>query len=109
MITSRGNRHIRPTGLVERGRAASGLDREVLWNPEWWPRRPKAVDLFCGAGGLSEGLRQTGFSVLAGADYDPDACATFSLNFLVFFQAEDGIRDAELRERVVAAAAGADV
>jgi len=39
-----------------------------------------ALDLFCGAGGLSEGLRQAGFEVLAAADHDPDACATFRLN-----------------------------
>jgi DNA (cytosine-5)-methyltransferase 1 len=44
-------------------------------------QRLSAVDLFCGAGGLSEGLRQAGFNVLAAADHDPDACATFRHNF----------------------------
>jgi DNA (cytosine-5)-methyltransferase 1 len=42
--------------------------------------RPTAVDLFAGAGGLSEGLRQAGFNVVAAADHDPDACATHRLN-----------------------------
>lgn len=36
------------------------------------------VDLFCGAGGLSEGFRQAGFYVLAGSDYDPAAGRTFA-------------------------------
>jgi DNA (cytosine-5)-methyltransferase 1 len=36
-----------------------------------------AIDLFCGAGGLSEGFRQAGFHVLAGQDYDEKAGATF--------------------------------
>jgi DNA (cytosine-5)-methyltransferase 1 len=42
---------------------------------------PTAIDLFCGAGGLSEGLRQAGFKILAAADHDPDSCATYRLNF----------------------------
>ena len=37
-----------------------------------------AIDLFCGAGGLSEGFRQAGFHVLAGQDYDETAGATFT-------------------------------
>lgn len=37
-----------------------------------------AIDLFCGAGGLSEGFRQAGFSVLAGNDIDPHATQTFA-------------------------------
>lgn len=37
-----------------------------------------AIDLFCGAGGLSEGLRQAGFHVLAGNDFDDVAGATYS-------------------------------
>lgn len=36
-----------------------------------------AIDLFCGAGGLSEGFRQAGFHVLAGNDIDPYAAETF--------------------------------
>jgi len=36
------------------------------------------VDLFCGAGGLSEGFRQAGFHVLAGSDIDEAAGRTFS-------------------------------
>lgn len=42
--------------------------------------RPTAVDLFCGAGGLSLGLRDAGFSVLAGADSDPVAMETHAAN-----------------------------
>ncbi len=37
-----------------------------------------AIDLFCGAGGLSEGLREAGFHVLAGNDYDDAAGATYA-------------------------------
>ena len=37
-----------------------------------------AIDLFCGAGGLSEGFRQAGFHVLAGQDHDEAAGATFA-------------------------------
>jgi DNA (cytosine-5)-methyltransferase 1 len=38
--------------------------------------RPTAIDLFCGAGGFSLGLRDAGFDVLAGADSDPVAMET---------------------------------
>lgn len=38
-----------------------------------------AIDLFCGAGGLSEGFQQAGFTILAGNDFDEHAGATFSL------------------------------
>lgn len=36
-----------------------------------------AIDLFCGAGGLSEGFRQAGFHVLAGNDIDKAAGKTY--------------------------------
>jgi DNA (cytosine-5)-methyltransferase 1 len=37
-----------------------------------------AMDLFCGAGGLSEGFRQAGFDILVGNDFDKTAGLTFS-------------------------------
>ena len=40
-------------------------------------RRPKAIDLFCGAGGLSEGLCQAGFNIIAANDSDKHAGSTF--------------------------------
>jgi C-5 cytosine-specific DNA methylase len=42
------------------------------------PARPTCIDLFCGAGGFSEGFRQAGFAVLAGNDIDRFAGDTFS-------------------------------
>jgi DNA (cytosine-5)-methyltransferase 1 len=36
------------------------------------------IDLFCGAGGLSEGFRQAGYHVLAGQDFDEQAGKTFA-------------------------------
>lgn len=42
--------------------------------------RPIVVDLFCGAGGLSEGLRQAGFDPRVAVDFDPNAIATYKAN-----------------------------
>jgi DNA (cytosine-5)-methyltransferase 1 len=39
-----------------------------------------AVDLFCGAGGLSYGLQKTGISVRAGIDFDPKCAFPFTAN-----------------------------
>ena len=41
----------------------------------------KAIDLFCGCGGMSAGLRSAGFEVLAGVDVEPKYMATFERNF----------------------------
>jgi DNA (cytosine-5)-methyltransferase 1 len=38
----------------------------------------RVLDVFSGAGGLSIGLEQAGFEVVAGADWDRDACETFA-------------------------------
>jgi DNA (cytosine-5)-methyltransferase 1 len=43
-------------------------------------RKPRAVDLFCGAGGLTEGLRQAGYKVVGAVDIDPLACDTYRMN-----------------------------
>lgn len=38
------------------------------------------IDLFCGAGGITEGFRQAGYSCLYGNDCMPEAVETFSFN-----------------------------
>jgi DNA (cytosine-5)-methyltransferase 1 len=44
-------------------------------------RRPIAVDLCAGAGGMSLGFEQAGFDVLAAVEIDPVHCATHHYNF----------------------------
>ncbi|KAB1184768.1 MULTISPECIES: DNA cytosine methyltransferase [Haloferax] len=44
------------------------------------PEAPTAVDLFCGGGGFSEGLRQAGFDITHAVDIESKACATYRLN-----------------------------
>ncbi len=41
---------------------------------------PTLVDLFCGAGGSSEGFGRAGFNVLAAVDLDETAIKTYRLN-----------------------------
>ncbi|HEX6780869.1 MAG TPA: DNA (cytosine-5-)-methyltransferase [Solirubrobacterales bacterium] len=62
---------------------ADAPDPADLQQVRRWVRaaeRPTAIDLFCGAGGLSLGLRDAGFSVLVGADSDPLAIETHTGN-----------------------------
>ncbi len=40
-----------------------------------------AVDLFCGCGGISCGLRRVGYRILAGVDNDKNSLNTYRLNF----------------------------
>lgn len=39
-----------------------------------------AVDLFCGCGGMTEGLRQAGFHVIAGIELDNNAASAYEMN-----------------------------
>lgn len=41
----------------------------------------KVIDLFCGAGGFSEGLRQSGFDIVLGIDNWDGALESFRMNF----------------------------
>lgn len=38
------------------------------------------ISLYCGAGGIDEGLKQAGIKTTLAIDYEPDACNTFKLN-----------------------------
>lgn len=44
------------------------------------PNKPTAVDLFCGAGGLSLGLKWAGFRILGAIDNDPAAVESYKRN-----------------------------
>lgn len=43
--------------------------------------RPTAVDLFCGVGGFSLGIEQSGFDILTAIDINPINCACYKFNF----------------------------
>lgn len=74
-------------------------------------QRPQltVVDLFAGAGGISEGFRQAGYRVVGGSDVDPDAAATYALNFPEAQSICGDIRIRSVRERIEAIARQADV
>ena len=42
--------------------------------------RYKAIDFFCGGGGMTYGLRQAGIDVIAGVDFDKNAKETYEFN-----------------------------
>ncbi|GAB3747469.1 DNA cytosine methyltransferase [Yimella radicis] len=68
--------------------------------------RPVAIDLFCGAGGLSFGLQEAGFRVALGLDFDSHALRTFEAN-----HADAAILNRDVREvtgKDILAAAGVD-
>lgn len=65
-------------------------------------RRPIAVDLFSGAGGLSLGFEQAGFDVVAAVEVDPIHAAIHKFNFpkcTVFPKSIRGLSGEEIRER----------
>jgi len=51
-----------------------------------------AIDIYCGSGAVTEGLKAEGISVLAAIDNDPIACETFRLNHPEVHLVESDIR-----------------
>lgn len=74
LSTHRGSRVRLQPGL--RGEEATSAWQTALVEPE----SLLAIDLFCGAGGLSYGFQQAGFIIAAGIDNDMDACETHAAN-----------------------------
>jgi len=65
-------RGTQPTPALRELPAPYGMAREG---------RLTCIDLFCGCGGFSLGMRRAGFSVLAAIDFNAEAIATFDRNF----------------------------
>jgi DNA (cytosine-5)-methyltransferase 1 len=77
--------------------------REVFALPEHAPTRtarrwPIAIDLFCGCGGLTLGLKQARFRVIGAVDNDPLAVRTYRLNHRPTYVWEDDIRVLSIAE-----------
>ena len=60
--------------------------------------RLTAVDLFCGCGGLTVGLKRAGFKVLGAVDIDPLSIRTYQANHKKVTVWETDIRDLEPTE-----------
>ncbi|WP_189041264.1 DNA cytosine methyltransferase [Micromonospora sonchi] len=72
-------------------------------------RQTRVLDLFAGAGGLSQGFQQAGFEIVGASDIDPDACATFALNFPNAKFICGDVRLPDVHERIIEAGRGVDV
>src|SRR5438132_1277671 len=62
-----------------------------MWDSDMheMPCKIAAIDLFCGAAGLSLGLRDSGIPVVAGVDLDPACRYPFEQNIGATFLEED--------------------
>ena len=56
----------------------------------------RAIDFFCGGGGMTCGLRQAGIDVIAGVDFDKEAKDTYEINNPGSVFVEANIRELEV-------------
>ncbi len=61
-------------------------------------RRPTAIDLFAGCGGVTEGLCRAGFKVIGAVEIDPLAGKTYALNHPETKLSQNDIRDIKGRK-----------
>jgi DNA (cytosine-5)-methyltransferase 1 len=61
------------------GKLATNMEHQIEANSDM-SGGPAVIDLFCGAGGLSQGFRQAGFDVRLGLDLDAAAITTYRHN-----------------------------
>jgi len=62
--------------------------------------KPAAIDLFCGCGGLTTGLKKAGFRVIGAIDIDPLSVATYKANHPEVNTWEADIRDLDPLELI---------
>ncbi|HOI15726.1 MAG TPA: DNA cytosine methyltransferase [Geobacteraceae bacterium] len=63
-----------------------------------------AIDIYCGSGAVTEGLKAEGISVIAAVDNDPIACETYRLNHPEVHLLESDIRKlnpVEVRSKII--------
>ena len=63
-----------------------------------FPNKPSAIDLFCGCGGMTEGLKQAGFKVLWGIDVAASPLMAYRANHPEVLVDEKDIRKIECKE-----------
>lgn len=83
--------------------ASSPKLKELAQGSKKPPKKKTAIDLFSGCGGLSLGLKNAGFKILAAVDSDSLACRTYRLNHKKTFLLEKDItktRPTYLRKRL---------
>ncbi|MES2818725.1 MAG: DNA cytosine methyltransferase [Pseudomonadota bacterium] len=62
------------------------------------PSKPTALDLFCGSGAVTLGLKQAGFDVVGAVDLDAGACRTYRANHPEVRLIEKDIRTVQPKE-----------
>lgn len=59
---------------------------------------PNAIDLFCGCGGITQGLKAAGFRVLAGVEYSSAPATVYRLNHPEVQLFEEDITKLDVKE-----------